>query len=520
MNLNALGTISTITQVSNINLLVPGSPNQPGGAVSNPIYNNVLGVFRVTELPKLQHVQWQLPLYDNLNLSATLKQYKLEDKDIKYIVNPASGLTIETIQAQIVIDQDYRTALIYIPNINTGPPYEMRYRPPYNGVFQFGKSNINLQYIEGVNDFEKQHNASGLQITNWLNEATRYDEVTIATPFTDLPCVHDQTFVMEQFETFKAYLKFHIVFLVSNKFGAISDGTEGGNTSNEIERVEYIVTYPLEIESIPINNESSSAQAHLVYKVDGNYYPINSCSDKVNFYNLFPFFKEKYRENLFIVPSNPGPWSHIDTKEIIPASILIENTTLTGNQEFKAIESISIGNNVSIANGSDIKLKAGIEILVSDLFEGEEMLQFDIGLDPSTIAGVCEPRVYNSTPNLETICQDGSEYYQRTRIINKTKDEGFNFINENVENVININVFPNPAFDFTTIKFGISQDTKISVQLTNMNGQMIKSIATNKYYPIGNFEIPLDLKELSQGVYLVSISEDNGTKKVYKIVKQ
>ncbi|MCG9881715.1 MAG: hypothetical protein MH472_14045, partial [Bacteroidia bacterium] len=252
MNLNALGTITNIPQKININLLVPGSPNQPAGAASKPIYNNVLGVFRVTELPKLQFVQWQLPLFNHFLDGTLINQYKLESKPIKYIVNPASGLTIESIQSQIVIKLNKRN--LPTPFHSNLPPawnnYDMRYRPPYTGVFQFGDNRVNLQFCEGVNDFEKQYTASGLQITNWLTDATRYEDVTVATPFIDLPCVHNQTFAMDFEETFNAYIKFHIVFNVSNKFGAITDGTgEGGSPTNETEQVEYIVTYPLEIEA-------------------------------------------------------------------------------------------------------------------------------------------------------------------------------------------------------------------------------------------------------------------------------
>ncbi|MCG9880253.1 MAG: T9SS type A sorting domain-containing protein, partial [Bacteroidia bacterium] len=261
-------------------------------------------------------------------------------------------------------------------------------------------------------------------------------------------------------------------------------------------------------------------QVRLVYKVDNLYYTINSYSDRVNFYTQFPHFKEKYRDNFFIIPNNPGPWSHIDTKEILPSSLLIENTILSGVQNIKAFENITIGNNVQIANGSDINLTAGKLIEVPDLFEGEEMLHLNVGLNPSEIANVCEPMSYLSAPDLDELCANGNKYFERTRILTKTNEIFSARDIEKPDYIGRFNLFPNPAKEYTTLEFDVYQDTKITVHLTSMNGQVLETFATNKYYPIGNFELPLNLKNLSQGVYLVSISEDNGVRKVFKIIKQ
>lgn len=302
-------------------------------------------------------------------------------------------------------------------------------------------------------------------------------------------------------------------------FGATTGPLEGGSSSNEVERVEYIVTYALKIDETHINLGSQNEQVHIVYKVDNTNYPIYTVMDNFNFHSQFPNFIEKYGENLFIVQNNLGPWLHIDTKEALPTALVIDNTTISGSQEFKAFESVFIGNNVSITNGSDIHLTAGKFIEVDELFEGEEMLHLNIGLNPSSYIGVCVPENYAHIPDLNDECAVNSEYFIRSRIFTKTEEGVVNFPQKQVEIIHNVSLFPNPTFEFTSVHFNILKDSKITVELLDVKGQLLNQLAHNKFYPIGDFEIPLSLQDLNQGVYLLSFTDENGLKKVYKIIK-
>ncbi|MFN9110706.1 MAG: T9SS type A sorting domain-containing protein [Bacteroidota bacterium] len=503
VKLTANGNITTNPFSIQEDVFVPGSPTSASSnTYSTPIYNNVLGILSFTELPKLQYANWQLASIPSI------RQYKLSNQEIKYLLNPASGLQIESIKAQLVINLDKGKALpgLYVP------PY-MGYFPPLRGLFQFGRTEY--KYCEGDDDFEKQINASGFEITNWPSSAQTYREITFGTPFVDLPCVHDQTFLINEQESpnLRVSIKFHVIFKVVNQFGAVTQ-PEGpiNNSNSEEELIEYVITYPIQIEEEPIDR----VNRYLCY---GFSLPGEQEIDCIDTDEQWIFVDPSaYKKYLFLKPLSPSPWPNIDNKKVLPVSLNFENTTLSGIQEFKAQKTITVSNNVQVLNGSNILLRAGESIEVSDLFEGHELLQMEIGLDPSMYIGACNPTGYNSTPDLNAICQTNSPYYTRTRTLNKT-NETTTPSKQEVEIVKNVSLFPNPVDDFTTVRFDIIKETIISAELLDVKGQVLKTLALNKYYPIGNFELPVNLQELNQGVYIVSFTDENGFKKAYKLVK-
>ncbi|TAE89448.1 MAG: T9SS C-terminal target domain-containing protein, partial [Bacteroidetes bacterium] len=91
---------------------------------------------------------------------------------------------------------------------------------------------------------------------------------------------------------------------------------------------------------------------------------------------------------------------------------------------------------------------------------------------------------------------------------------------EQAELINNIGLFPNPAIESTIINFDIQEDSRISVELLDFKGQVLKKLAENKYYPTGRYEMLVDIKSLSQGIYLISLTDENGFKKVHKLIKQ
>jgi hypothetical protein len=499
VKITANGDIKAMPQVNSNSFFIPGSPNQPTAFSSaKPIYNNVLGILSFTELPKLQYANWQW------TSEVPIRQYKLLNQEIKYVLNPASGLEIESIQAQLVINLNNDKELQDI-GINS----YMDYNPPYRGLFQFGRADD--KHCDGVDDFEKQINASGFEITNWPSSAQSYREITFGTPFVDLPCVHDQTFLINQLESsnLRVSIKFHVIFKVVNQFGATTQPE--GPTEDEEELIEYIVTYPIEIEKEPVDTRIRNMCYGYAFPQD----PEIICFD-----NPSPslFFITHYRKHYFFKPLDASPWLNLNNREVLPVSLNFENTTLSGIQEFKAQKTITIGNNVEVLNGSNIQLRAGESIEVSELFEGNELLQMEIGLDPSLYIGACNPSGYNSTPNLNTLCENNSPYYRQTRILNKTNNPVLESKQE-IEIVKNVSLFPNPAADFTTVRFDIIKESTITAELLDVKGQVLKTLALNRYYPIGNFELPVNLQELNQGVYIVSFTDENGFKKAYKLVK-
>jgi hypothetical protein len=69
--------------------------------------------------------------------------------------------------------------------------------------------------------------------------------------------------------------------------------------------------------------------------------------------------------------------------------------------------------------------------------------------------------------------------------------------------------YPNPAQDFTTIRFAIPKATEVSFEIYNPVGQLVSSV--KKFYPQGQNSLDLNVKELKlhNGVYLIRMNSGN-----------
>lgn len=502
-NLSATGTITNATNRIFITFAGPGRPNLPINDAERTIYNNPLGVFSVLSLPKLDWVEYRMTGFmHHAFTTSNIKQYKLNDQPIKYILNPASGLEITNIETQIII--------------KLKPTYEWsNYDPPFTGVFQFGESST-VAYCEGDDLDEKKINASGFQVVNWPENATRIEDRTIGTSFTSLNCVHNQTFLTNSRAEFDAYIKFHVKFKVIDKFGAIS--SREGETSNlDDDVVEYVVTYKLEINPNPIDERYR--KYCLVSTINNTRQEDCRFGDGI----IIPYegiFNE-YRSNFFLKQDDPSPWPNIDNKEHLALSLNINNTTLSGSQTFKALETIRVRNNVTVTSGSDIHLIAGKSIEIDDQTDFDAIIHADIGLDPNFTAGVCnDTEPYDGLPNLIDFCKNGGAYHTIATSAKKEDDldtKKGQYANATL--VIN-GLNPNPARDMATIHFTIKESADINILIYDINGKLIGQILNNILYDKGNFDVAFSVADLSPGIYLVKLQNNKGEQVIHKLVKQ
>jgi len=85
-----------------------------------------------------------------------------------------------------------------------------------------------------------------------------------------------------------------------------------------------------------------------------------------------------------------------------------------------------------------------------------------------------------------------------------------------MSNAMNVQVYPNPASDVTTITFTQENDGMINVTLTDLAGHTVVSKAIQAF--AGEQRIELNLSELSAGTYVCNIATANGLETV-RIVK-
>jgi hypothetical protein len=81
-----------------------------------------------------------------------------------------------------------------------------------------------------------------------------------------------------------------------------------------------------------------------------------------------------------------------------------------------------------------------------------------------------------------------------------------------------IETFPNPTFDFSSIRITIPDKSVLSIELLSMNGQAIKLLTQKSIDCQGTYRFEFDLKSYPQGIYIYKI-QMNGHEYFQSIIK-
>lgn len=513
INMIAKGKLTRNPQNILVPMFVPGSPLQINGYSSaKPIYNNVLGVFSVLSIPRLKWVTYNYPALSwsgfPESVPATVYQYKLGDEQINYYVNPASGLKLKSIRAQLMYKVKNGGLMVF----NTRP---YSYHPPYSGFFQFGNTEYDL--CEGIDVLEKKHNASGIEVVNRTVDANSIDEMYFGLPFCPVTCVHDQTILSGQApEQLDVAIKFHVIFEVDTNFA--SSEPIGGEYPPPIDgsnEVEYIVTYMVDIDDQPVDQEPRQICALIKGRLINEYDQICNMQDLsehvIRNSGLTDRYDAEYRNGMLFKRMSPSPWPHIDAMEQLPVSLIIENTTLSGNQHIKAIRNIEVGANVTVTPGSTIQLQAGEEIVVkaentlSPEFKGE------IGFMAQSVPGFCE-RTYLPV-DVRPFCASGSSYFNRAMSKRAAgipeQPEVADFVPVPTARLAT-DVQPNPAKESSLYRFTLPEEDYLRVEVLNVSGNKVLNLVDYRYFPAGQFERILPVNNLAPGMYIIRLTTDKG----------
>jgi hypothetical protein len=81
------------------------------------------------------------------------------------------------------------------------------------------------------------------------------------------------------------------------------------------------------------------------------------------------------------------------------------------------------------------------------------------------------------------------------------------------------NVYPTMIDQFTTLDFSLPEALPVSIQLFNINGQLISTLADNSYMQTGfhSMRLSLNTGKLNEGVYILKFRAGN-TQKSFKLV--
>ncbi|MEO0077188.1 MAG: T9SS type A sorting domain-containing protein, partial [candidate division WOR-3 bacterium] len=94
-------------------------------------------------------------------------------------------------------------------------------------------------------------------------------------------------------------------------------------------------------------------------------------------------------------------------------------------------------------------------------------------------------------------------------------DDIFRIITTGIEEIaspllamtLRVKVYPNPAKSLSVIRYSLPVEEKVTIQLYNISGRLIKTLI-DEYKQPGNYKLTLDTKPLSAGVYLLTLKTD------------
>ncbi len=131
------GTISTSDPMHNVTIGLPGSSQQnslSGISGGQPLYNETLGIFALVNHPVMYYTEnnesktffnrekdgaFPTKYYEiRSTYNFVSKNYKLSGESLKYVINPATGLTLQ--DAEIIIIPEYEKPSIPIANLYEG----------------------------------------------------------------------------------------------------------------------------------------------------------------------------------------------------------------------------------------------------------------------------------------------------------------------------------------------------------------------------------------------------------------
>ncbi len=110
---------------------------------------------------------------------------------------------------------------------------------------------------------------------------------------------------------------------------------------------------------------------------------------------------------------------------------------------------------------------------------------------------------------------------QKTKTLETVPCEYFPSFCEGLPGLDNINVYPNPATDIINVEVIISREKSLDYRIFDISGRlMIDDVETKKYPDAGMYKQEIDISSLTDGFYLLVLTDDEGAKMTRRVIKK
>jgi PKD repeat protein len=121
-----------------------------------------------------------------------------------------------------------------------------------------------------------------------------------------------------------------------------------------------------------------------------------------------------------------------------------------------------------------------------------------------------------TTPSIITISA-AAEVRENVVIVIES-DKVVSGVGNSIDLINDVTVYPNPMTGTGVLRMNVSREAMVTITLTNLLGQQVMN--TTQQLTNGRNDILLDLTSKANGIYILNITNDNGAKSVFRIVKQ
>ncbi|MFK8005315.1 MAG: T9SS type A sorting domain-containing protein [Saprospiraceae bacterium] len=527
------GEINFLSNFGEMIFLTPGA--QQGGSSSEqvPEYNNPMGIFNLLELPKVEYLEYNPNTNITPDVAGTygilqlpkIRHYKLAE-DIKYILNPSSGLELVDIKGTFLFDLDNGSNNVpsvapsgITPLLNSdgsvlngaisaGGGYKNY--GPYGPVL-LGSTSLDLTVTD---NYEAQLNEYGLEIDFWKDqENLNINDIRYKTKDLPIGALTDAGFLVYKYDNITegsvTYNDFSNEPNVLLKLTLVLKRTD----DPDAKEIVYITTYKTNI----VEGSASPSSIIPIYNPHSTNSPFNRIdpmSSVLRFrtdYTIQPNPDGWIWKNIFLdyprVSNIVGTGLNTVTINGTPTTIANnfnniffawEQLNLTGNfafnfdVDFRAQDEINDNSNSGIfsSSSSNITLKL-------DAFPSEADRQ---------VAPVSEI-------DLNTFCADDIKY-------NPTFSLGSEELPENEDQVTRtkLDAYPNPFNTGFNVDYELSKGGEVQFKLFNSLGVLVSS--AEDYIPYeGKYTQYIDAANLPPGAYIITLESPSGMSTT-KIMKQ
>ncbi|NJM94397.1 MAG: T9SS type A sorting domain-containing protein [Cytophagales bacterium] len=521
IDMNIEGTITTT--VANIprTIAIPGTDRQ----ATSPLYNNLLGTISLLKTPTMAYER-HVP--DNVNVSASnipdrlvknfmpdVLRYHLKDP-LRYVLNPASNLEVEGIDAAYVFEFGDSNGNFFIDTTNNGVGWKTI--PPYlrNPLFEQGPYDFSLT-------FEQRLKKLGYEVEHWDKYYPSDSTPTIRfrTEYLPLACFHERTI---EFYSGTAKPKIYIKLLVKLR---------PKNTSTA-EPVIVVLTYEPKIDVAPIRtfeytpeigDRTSQAYTTYILKVaedmflpeyfhfgllgdwDGMYDAMSTNSAYL--LSLYPYFASAGR-SFYISNINHSYWPNIQDKiaGTYYADSVVFPTAFIVNSDTGAYRKVVFQpNTAGIWSSTGPIITAGEEIIVYPDNEFLPHMTLRLGNPAFECANTPVTAFHATNKEIDSICTDPLKYVDRRGYAKKEDEQAHpQEQNDNTLDNNGLYSYPNPFREQTTIRYEVETDGPLHIVISNTSGQVVADLLNTAYHPVGTYQLDFEAHDLPQGVYFCTMT--------------